>query len=408
MDAKRDRRWLVALGSVLVVGVLAVGAPAWGQVFEPDVHGVGLSMADYLRKVPGGGQPNGPAYNFWMGQYEITNAQFAGFLNDAQLDGGATGRGSNMLFLDNGNVRLTGGIGSMFHVSNTGIAYDPSAPVGQRYSTGDFGDGVDLGVHPVGGVTWYGALKFSNWLTLDQGLGTDQRVYHEGPTPEEWHPMSISTPDWQTRDLTAAERLDLVQNYQGFRLPMDQQAETAAPFNEFYKAAAWDPAAGVNHQFAFGRDVIDHRDANGASLNPNKFELDDPWQMSWLSAPVGFYDGSLQLQEDWNWPLPPFPEQGFDFDEFQTRVNANAFGIYDLSGNVEEWMQDRFDEPSANRSVRGGSFTTGPLTTDYRVTRGPFAANRFGGFRIIRIPEPSTILLLAGAAPLIIRRIRRH
>ena len=37
-------------------------------------------------QVPGGGEPNGPAYDFWMGRYEVTVAQYIAFLNDAEAN----------------------------------------------------------------------------------------------------------------------------------------------------------------------------------------------------------------------------------------------------------------------------------------------------------------------------------
>src|SRR5262245_464101 len=100
--------------TVVLAFLLAPGIVASAGLFNPDVYGTGVSMSQYMRSVPGGGQPGGPAYGFGMGQYEITNAQFCTFLNDAQLDGGATGRGSNMYFQDDGRVRTSPGGPTIF------------------------------------------------------------------------------------------------------------------------------------------------------------------------------------------------------------------------------------------------------------------------------------------------------
>ncbi len=128
--------------------------------------------------VPDGGQPGGPAYDFSMGKYEITNGQYAAFLNDAQLDGGTTGRGSNMYFENDGRVRTAPGGATMFRAypsSFSQIDYDPSAPVGQRYGARTK-DGMDMSSHPAVLVSWYGAAKFANWLTIDQGFGESQCI----------------------------------------------------------------------------------------------------------------------------------------------------------------------------------------------------------------------------------------
>ena len=386
--------------------VLSVSTPSAGQVFDPDVHGTGISMGDYLRHVPGGGQPSGPSYGFSMGKYEITNGQFASFLNDAQLDGGATGRGSNMVFEDDGQVRASAGGPSLFRgAPGTGarINYDPGAPLGLRYTVPTI-NGADQSAHPAALVSWLGAVKFANWLTLDQGLGESQRVYTEGPNTEDWHPMSIGTADWQVRDLNAMERQSLVDNFQGFRLPMDDQSQTASAYNEFYKAAAWNPSAEVNRAYGFGRDTIDVQDAN--------YSLDDPFvlprnpfhegaaDLDWTN-PVGFFDGSLQQKADWNWSS--------SLTEFQTRANENPFDIFDLSGNLWEFQQDQSPASALFVSVRGGHWgqdEQGVMATSGSQTTFDISGT-LDGFRIIQVPEPSTGALVFLGILLFGRRKKR-
>jgi formylglycine-generating enzyme required for sulfatase activity len=78
----------------------------------------------------------------------------------------------------------------------------------------------------------------------------------------------------------------------------------------------------------------------------------------------------------------------------------NAFGIYDLRGNVWEWLGDYFDaieSPDAvrdptgptvglDRVIRGGSFvsTTSSWSRGYRSSMDPQARSRFTGFRVAR------------------------
>lgn len=391
---------------ITVAWVALVGAGvAQAGVFDPDVYGTGVSMADYLGEVPGGGQPGGPAYTFSMGQFEITNAQFAAFLNDAQLDGGATGKGSHMYFQDDGWVRTAPGGPAIFHAIGSVIRYDPALAVGQRFAPA-IKQGMDMSPHPVFNVSWYGAVKFSNWLTLDQGLGEAHRAYTEGPTGADWHPVTISTADWQTRDLNAAERQALVDDYQGFRLPMDDQASTASAYNEWYKAAAWDPDDQANHVYGFGRDTIDHQDANGSTLRPwdpwEEFRPDDPFDAGNDpdTTPVGFYDGTLWERGDWNWP-----DQDPFFDTFQTRANENAYGIFDLSGNLGEWMQDGWVDWMSYRGTRGGGWAQlDELEAASRELHLPASSSAHRGFRVVGVPEPTTGLLLLGGGALLLRR----
>jgi hypothetical protein len=394
-SGKKNRRFSALLAGM---AVCCCAPSARAGVFDPDVYGNGMSLGQYMREVPGGGQPGGPGYTFLMGKYEITNGQFAAFLNDAQLDGGATGKGSNMVFESNGRVRTVGDNFTMYRpaVVLSGIHYNPAAAIGQRYYVHANSPQMDYSYFPAGNMSLFGAMKFANWLTLDQGMDESELVYHEGPTWYDWRPMSISMADYQARDLNAAERQDLVDNYLGFRLPMDNQTTTASEYNEFYKAAAWDTTALVNRTYGMGRNSIDNRDANGYGLHPDydpKFPhtIDDPFETDndIQTTPVGFYDGTNWQRSQWNWPLA--------MTTFQTRANLNSYGIFDLSGNVNEWMQDReIYESSISHTMRSGSYVrdASELTVTYREGHVAPAFLTEGGLRIVRIPEPTSFSLM--------------
>ncbi|MBN1510580.1 MAG: SUMF1/EgtB/PvdO family nonheme iron enzyme, partial [Phycisphaerae bacterium] len=256
---------------------LCAGRPNPTVAIQPDMATV--SATDV--------QPAGPTYDFAVGVYEVSNAEFAAFLNDA-LSHLTDERGHYLYFdIDSGDVYLhtaqngttgTAGAGTLvFKASDGGrISY-----AGSAYS-------VSAGYenHPVVGVSWFGALKYCNWLTLDQGLATGHRAYSEGGSPADWHPVTITTANWQSRDLNASERLQLATTVHGFRLPMDHAAATAALYNEWYKAAAW--TGSTNATYGFGRNTLTGADANYQSSG-------DPFDNG--TTPAGFYDGVNRLTD---------------------------------------------------------------------------------------------------------------
>ena len=240
-------------------------------------------------------------------------------------------------------------------------------------------DTIDYSQHPVTGVSWYGALKYSNWLTIDQGMLPGKRCYTEDTdtNPAGWHPVTIGESDWQMRDLTDNERLDLVTHYRGYRLPMDDghnntdvTSDIPDDYNEWYKAAAWNGMLGQNTLFGFGRNVLTSADANYRDSG-------DPLDNG--PTPVGYFDGSVKEQL------------------FYTNPNGNSFGLFDMTGNAYQWMQGRFNNHPDSidfRTLRGGSWNdpaeSPNLLAAARTYTVPGLTDGRVGFRVARTPAPAT------------------
>jgi formylglycine-generating enzyme required for sulfatase activity len=352
----------------LFVAILVICTVASGAAFQMEMAAVPYDSTDSATQ-----QPNGPEYSFNMGRYEVTVAQYMAFLNDAEANQGNE-RGANLSFLANGDVGLPiEDADRVFSLAannangffNYGISYHAGQPVGSRY-----GYDSAFAQHPIVGVSWYGAVKFCNWLTIDQGLPLAERVYNEGSGSGDWRPKVATQP------LTSEQRRELVDSYAGFRLPMDENGNTGAgAFNEWHKAAAWDGDAMVDRVYGFGRDVLTTSDANWLSSG-------DLWETG--TTPVGYYNG---INPD-------------------TNTNENYYGIYDLSGNAMEWMQDW--DIGGRRTERGGVYyDLDPalrLRVDHPRNAWPRSTGSSNGFRVVQVPEPATLSLLALGGLALVRR----
>ncbi|MGB0717172.1 MAG: SUMF1/EgtB/PvdO family nonheme iron enzyme, partial [Phycisphaerae bacterium] len=296
----------------------------------------------------------GPTHRFRWATTEVTNSDFARFLNDVEVDGGESPRSRNVARdPDSGTLTILDD-GTLLYQTNADneesrIEYDPLAPLGIRYKAD-----VAYGNHPVNFVSWYGAVKYCNWLTHVQGMA-DQIVYLEGPTAADWRPVTDDP----------KSLLELF----GFRLPMDGGAEEAGEHNEWYKVASarFDEENEYTFDaiYGFGRDEIGNEDAN--FLNSG-----DPFDGS--TTPVGFYDGRT-----YNGGGDGTIGNG---NEFSTAPNINAYGIHDLSGNVSEWMHDR----DPQHVVRGGNLDNAASSDRLKVVSRAFFApqsvSRAIGFRV--------------------------
>ena len=155
-------------------------------------------------------------------------------------------------------------------------------------------DGSRFGVapgreaHPISAVRWAGAAAYCNWYGAKLGL---QPCYD----------LAAATTD-ATRTCV--------------RLPTE---------------AEWEYAGRGGLQSPYGNypwgDATDDARVNWVGSN-------DPWEQGPqpLTTPVGFFDGSLRQRADYVWPSA--------METYQTLDGRNGYGLYDMAGNVWEWVND--------------------------------------------------------------------
>lgn len=201
---------------------------------------------------------------------------------------------------------------------------------------------ANAGERPVESVTWMDAIHFCNQLSEKDGL-----------TPV--YTITGDTPEQVTRD----------PNANGYRLPTEAEW--------IWIATA---ASGAN----------DTNIAQKSNIGLVRFG-----NFAWFRD-----NAMLGAQANLN----PKVWQAFTNPEYGTKPvggkKPNELGIYDMSGNVWEWVEDWYGERTYERDngpasgtykvLKGGSFHSNKefLKVDYRKKHLPDRTNKLIGFRIVR------------------------
>lgn len=271
--------------------------------------------------------PLGPygsvAYTYNIGTTEVTNSQYATFLNAVAFDDTNSLYNSNMAG-SFGGINRTGSIGAF--VYNT---------VSGREN------------HPVNFVSFWDAARFANWLHNGQPMG-----FQDNSTTENGAyaltPSSI-----------AANSVTRSANWQW----------AIASSNEWHKAAYHQPAAQGGDIDSYWLYPTSSNTTPGAG------------QANFLPSAVGN-----------TVPVASYA--------------ANYYGTYDMGGNVYE----RTDTPLAftRGPLWGGAFDNiaGWLTPLNPIAPPPAEEREQIGFRVVSIPAPSAVALLAVGGLMATRRRR--
>lgn len=269
----------------------------------------------------------GVSYVYQIGKYEVTAGQYTEFLNA---------------------VAATDTYG-LYNIHMWDVA--EGCKIQQSGSPGSYTYSVapERANRPVSTISWYDALRFSNWLHNGQG---------SGDTEDGAYDMSLGP--------NVVRKADAL-----FWLPNE---------DEWYKAAYHknDGITGNYWEFPTATDSV----PSNALINP------DPGNNA------NFYESYYTIGS---------PYYTTEVGEFEN--SDSPYGTFDMGGNVWEWNESlsdnvwRWDKelPGFERNVRGGSAWTNGYNYMKASESGygypqSFEVDSFG-FRVASVPVPGAFLL---------------
>ncbi len=241
-------------------------------------------------------------YSYNIGTYDVTSSQYVAFLNSNDPTG------ANLLALYNSNMSII-------------------------YTAGHYAVSGD-GNLPVHFVSYYGTLRFANWMDNGQiGGDTESGAYTllgDTPTP--------SNANTITRTAGAI-----------VFLPSE---------NEWYKAAYYNPATSSYYLYPTSSNSTPN--ASGPTSTPNSANYANA--VGSLTE-VGAYSGT-----------------------------TSPYDAFDMGGDVLQWNEALI---GLDRGLRGGAFfnIAANLESTNRTDSGPSGGIASVGFRLASVPEPSTAVL---------------
>jgi formylglycine-generating enzyme required for sulfatase activity len=279
----------------------------------------------------------GVAYAYRIGTTEVTNAQYAAFLNEKAKSDPLALYNTLMGSEARGGITRTGVSGAFTYTTRANMADKP-----------------------VNYVSWYDSIRFANWLNNGQGGGsTEHGSYTLGPLNLDGTPANGPS---ITRNAGAT-----------WFLPSE---------NEWYKAAYYQPAAQ-------GGDADDYwLYPTRANTAPSSAAADSVGTISNPGANVANC-------ADFPWHDAVLTTVGS-----AGPLSQSFYGTSDQGGNVWEMLETPSDEPLHPILTRGGSFDflSDEMRSTVRLSGQldlhPLWQEEIG-FRVATVPEPSTFALAA-------------
>ncbi len=283
-------------------------------------------------------------YTYDIAKYEVTAGQYAGFLNAVA--------GTDTYGLYNTEM-WSSAYGCKIERTGTSGSY--------TYSVA-----TDWANRPVNFVSYWDSCRFANWMHNGQPTGPqDADTTERGAYTLDGY----NSPDGRT-----------IQRNSGWNWAVTNE-------DEWYKAA-YHKNDGVTANYfdypttsdsAPSNDLIDPDLGNNATYYDNDYTIDAPY----YRTEVGAHENSY-----------------------------SPYATFDQGGNVWEWNESVYDGPAhGSRGLRGGSFILYDnylLASDRYSRSTPTTETAHVGFRVVNVPEPTSMALLTlGCAGIFTRRRTR-